>query len=499
MDSNIIFKPIPNSTQEFAIDTRANETLLCGTRGGGKTIAQIMAFAKYIGAGYGEFWRGVIVDKSYKGLDDVLAKTQRYFPSLGGKWKGSKDMYMWVFPTGESLLFRSVKDIAEANTKIKGQEFPFIGINELTNYPTDEVYRALLACNRSGFIPSEHKKVSVTGREYYLPPIPLIVFPTTNPDGAGRNWVKAKFIDVAPYGKVIRNSYDIKNEDGTTEKIERSQVAIFSSFKENPYIAKEYEAILRSETNPVRRKAWLEGSWDIVGGTALGEVWDTNKCVIPRFKIPSGWYIDRSFDWGSSHPYSICWWAEANGEEVEITTQNGKKITFCPPRGSLIQFYEDYGTEKIGTNKGVKRSASEIAQRIVEIETSLVEKGYIQDYAQAGSADNQIWNGTNNDYESIGAIMERYGVTWERSNKGAGSRANGLALLQNMLGATKYDKEEPRIYFMDNCVASINTLPLLELDHKGDVDTNCEDHVYDAVRYRITHRREIGTVTGFSY
>jgi hypothetical protein len=34
-----------------------------------------------------------------------------------------------------------------------------------------------------------------------LPPIPLEVFSTTNPYGPGHNWVKAKFIDVAPVGE----------------------------------------------------------------------------------------------------------------------------------------------------------------------------------------------------------------------------------------------------------------------------------------------------------
>ena len=48
-------------------------------------------------------------------------------------------------------------------------------------------------------------------------------------------------------------------------------------------------------------------------------------------------------------------------------------------------------------------------------------------------------------------------------------------------------KEGPAIYFMNNCKASIETLPPLprDDDNLDDVDSDAEDHIYDAVRYRV--------------
>lgn len=486
---NVVFKPIPNSSQQFAIDTRCHETLYCGTRGGGKSITQLMAFAKYCSIGYGRFWRGVIFDKQYKNLDDLISKSHQVFGQLPNCKFNKKDT-KWVWNTGEELLFRQLER-DEDYWNYHGHEYPFIGWNELTKYATSYLYETMKSCNRSGFEPAEHPQIDAKGHIYYLPPIPLMVFSTTNPNGAGSNWVRRKFIDVAPYGQIVTNTSELFNpKTQRVEKVQRTQVAIFSSFTENPYLDPSYIASLTNHPDENVRKAWALGSWDITSGGAIGDLWDRSIHVIPRFEIPSSWYIDRTFDWGSSHPFAVCWWAETNGEEVEILMPDGSKRIFAPPAGSLVQFYEWYGTEEIGTNKGLQMPASEIAKGIVQIEDNLVRNGYITRYPNAGAADNQIWNRTNSDNDSIAIVMSNHYVEWERSDKSAGSRKNGLELLRNRLYNAKVNNEEPHIYFMDNCVASIATLPVLPRDEKNidDVDTKSEDHVYDAVRYRCLDR-----------
>jgi len=80
-----------------------------GTRGPGKTDAQLMAFRKHVGRGYGRFWRGVIFDREYKNLDDLISKSLRWFPQLDGpkpKFLSSTSDLKWVWETGEELLFR---------------------------------------------------------------------------------------------------------------------------------------------------------------------------------------------------------------------------------------------------------------------------------------------------------------------------------------------------------------------------------------------------------
>ena len=280
-------------------------------------------------------------------------------------------------------------------------------------------------------------------------------------------------------------------------KIRRSQVAIFSSYIENPYLDPKYIASLVNHPDPNARAAWALGSWDIVAGGMFGDIWKREVHILPRFAIPKSWYVSRTFDWGSSHPFSVGWWAQATGEEVDILLDTGQWTTFCPPAGSLIQIYEYYGTNEIGTNKGLQLGARQIAKDIVAIERALFESGWVEGKIHAGAADNQIWNKINDDTPSIADIMESESVRWTRSNKTAGSRINGCQIMRDMLTDTK-DKntEAPHIYFMSNCVASISTLPILPRDDKklDDVDTTAEDHAWDMVRYRLLQGVDDGSI-----
>jgi len=442
-----------------------------------------MFFRKFVGLGYGAFWRGVIFDRAYKNLDDLIAKSQRWFPKFndGAKFLASKSDYRWVWPTGEELLFRQIRKASDY-WNYHGQEFPFIGWNELSKYPTPDLYETMMSCNRSSFLPREHSPLDRDGKPDILPPMPLVVFSTTNPYGAGHNWVKTRFIDVAEPGQIVRTTVEVFNpQTQQREPVTKTQVRIFGSYKENRYLSPEYVAELESIREENKRRAWLWGDWDIVAGGALDDLWGPHL-VLPRFKVPSTWRLDRSFDWGSTHPFSVGWWAEANGEAA--TLPDGSN--FCPPPGTLIRIHEWYGAEKIGLNKGLRLSAKNVAEGIKEREAKLLEQGWISTRVKAGPADNQISNVNESDVESIRKKMADAGVDWIESDKRPGSRTNGLQLIRDRLEASK-SGEDPGIYFMDHCRAAISTLPVLprDEDNEDDVDTDAEDHAYDDVRYRV--------------
>jgi hypothetical protein len=492
--STIVWEPIPNSSQALALDTRCKHTLYTGARGPGKTDIQLMRFRRRVGLGYGAFWRGIILDREYKHLDDLVAKSKRWFPRFedGAKFLEAAKDYKWVWPTGEELLFRSIKKLEEYDN-YHGHEYPFIGWNELTKYPSPAIYDAMVSTNRSSFTPEKDSptRISLTGKflgyntpdGQMLPKIPLEVFSTCNPWGPGHGWVKSRFITVAPYGKVVRRSMNLFNpQTQRNEDIEITQVAIFGSYRENIYLAPEYVAELESITDENKRQAWLHGNWDIVAGGALDDVWKSKVHIVPRFKIPKTWYVDRSFDWGSSHPFSVGWWAEANGEEA--TLPDGS--TFCPPAGTLIQIYEWYGCTAGKHNEGLRLSAATIAKQIKEIDTMLYTEGWIPESPWPGPADNQIRDVREIEVDTIEKKMEDEGVRWTHSDKSPGSRINGLQLMRDRLSAS-IAKERPGLYFMQNCKASIDILPTLprDEDKPDDVDTESEDHVYDMTRYRV--------------
>ena len=497
----IVWEPIPNTSQELALDTRCHHTLYHGARGPGKTITQLMRFRARVGKGYGAFWRGVIFDREFKNLADLVAQSKRFFLQFddGAKFLSSASEYKWVWPTGEELLFRHAKKPAEYDN-FHGHEYPFLGWNELTKYPTSELYDKMMSTNRSSFDPVRDTPKAMghnggptlddEGAQLYdtidglpLPKIPLEVFSTCNPNGPGHTWVKMRFISPAKNGQVVRTEVPVFNpQTQQDDVVVKTQVAIFGSYRENIYLPPEYVAELELITDPNLRAAWLYGSWDVNAGGAFDDLWDSKVHVLPRFKIPKEWRVDRAFDWGSSRPFSVGWFAEANGEDVLLPTGE----TFCPCRGSLIQVYEWYGSKELGTNLGTKLSAPDIADGIKEIEINMMAAGYIPSKPYPGPADNQIAGVTQSDEDTIEIKMSDRGIYWTKSNKAKGSRKNGFELLRNRLeAATK--GEGAAIYFMTNCLASITLIPTLPRDEKDldDVDTDAEDHCYDMVRYRV--------------
>lgn len=488
---SVVWEPIPGSSQELAVDTRCHHTLYHGTRGPGKTITQLMRFRRRVGLGYGSYWRGIIFDREYKNLSDLVAQSKRFFLAFGdgAKFLESASEYKWVWPTGEELLFRHVKKLSDYDG-FHGHEYPFIGWNELTKHPTGELYDKLMSTNRSSFMPDRDTPRKENGKfdtpnGLMLPEIPLEVFSTTNPSGPGHNWVKRRFISVAKNGEVVRRTVRVFNPKTQQEEdVTKTQVAIFGSYRENIYLSPEYiaELDLLTSSDHNLKQAWLYGNWDVTAGGALDDLWNSKIHIKDRFVIPSGWRVDRSFDWGSSHPFSVGWWAEANGEEA--TLLDGSK--FCPQPGSLIQIFEWYGTEEIGTNKGLKLSAPDIASGIIEREIELMQRGWITQQPWPGPADNQIRDVRETDVDTIEYKMSKKGVRWTESDKSPGSRRNGLQLIRDRLQAAATG-EGPALYFMRHCVGSIETLPSLPRDDKkiDDIDTDSEDHPYDMTRYRV--------------
>lgn len=489
----VVWSPLPGS-QELVMACPCNEILYEGTRGPGKTDTQLMKFRRYVGLGYGRHWRGVIFDREYKNLDDLVSKSLRWFPEFGdgAKWISSGAGYKWVWPTGEELLFRQIKKLTDY-WKYHGQEFPFIGWNELSKYPTPDLYDMLKSCNRSSFLPGEHPiYLDGDSTPVFLPEIPLIVFATTNPYGAGHTWVKQRFIDVAAPGEVIYRKVRVFNpRTQQREDVIKTQVRIFGSYKENRYLSPEYVAELESMTDQNKRRAWLWGDWDIVAGGAFDDLWDEKVHKVRRFKVPAGWRLDRSFDWGSTHPFSVGWWAEADG--TEATMPDGSK--WCPPKGSLIRIHEWYGTEVWGSNKGVRKSAKEIAVTIKAKEAELLQHGWISGKVYPGPADNQIGDRREKDVLSIKTKMAAAGVVWTDSDKSPGSRKNGLQLVRDLLEAAKTG-EGPGLFFMEHCKAALGTLPILprDEDDPDDVDTHAEDHAYDDIRYRCLAKKRVAVV-----
>lgn len=349
----------------------------------------------------------------------------------------------------------------------QGAEIHVLLMDELTHF-TETMYRFLRNRVRLGAlkIPKD-----------FFRPLPLI-FCGSNPGGIGHNWVKRTFVTAAPPMHMVKQP---KREGGMIRQYIPAKMSDNPTLMEND---PDYGDRLEGLGDPALVAAMKEGDWDIVAGGALDDVW-SNKSVIPRMKVPKGWTIERSMDWGSTHPFSIGWWAISNGAPL-VDEKTGEEYHL--PNGSLIRIAEWYGCKENEANTGLKLSAGEVADGILEIEENLLIGGWIHDKPWPGPADGQIYAVKERDVETIAKKMEDKGVHWVRADKSQGSRINGLELFRQRLKNVKMDNyEEPGIYFMENCTAAINTLPVIPRDKNNseDVDTHSEDHVYDDCRYMV--------------
>jgi len=456
-----VWAPLPGSQYQF-LQCPVQEALLAGNRGPGKTMALLMDFAREVGKGYGSKWRGILFRRHFGDLDDVVRKIEDTFPTIFGpgfRFLKSKSEYAAVWETGETLLLRHLADASEYE-EYHGHEYPWMGFEELTQWPTDDAFTLMLSCNRP------------TG-----PGIPCRVRATTNPSGPGHRWVKKRYNLPHGFGKIIRNPGEIP------------RVAINSHLKENFILlhsSPNYaDTIRQAAKSPAKIEAWLNGSWDITSGGMFDDLWEPPIHIVPNFgskRIPRGWTVTRSYDHGQSHPFANLWWLESNGESITV---EGRQIGGV--RGDLILFQEWYGAK--GDNEGIRMSATNIAGGILEREDDMGLRGRVS----PGPADNQIWTKDARGTQRAPIDdMEEKGLHWVRADQSPGSIKRGLELIRESIEGSIPEKDgtrtRPGIFVCGRCAHWIDLVPTAprDTDDPDALPKGYEDHLADATRYRLT-------------
>ena len=476
----IVWAPQEGSQTEF-MECPLFEVLFHGTRGPGKTDALLMSFAQHVGKGYGRSWRGIIFRQTYPQLADVQAKSEKWFRQIFPNAQFNRSKMQWEWSTGEMLVLRHMGR-PEDYWNYHGHEYPFIGFEELTNWPTDECFRSMFACCRSS-----------------NPNAPRMVRATTNPYGVGHNWVKARYHLHGQWWKtvVILDGVDNKGRE------EPSRCAIHGHIDENKILTnadpKYKQTITAAATNDSMAAAWLNGSWDQIAGGMFDDVWDQQRNVVPEFIIPENWRIDRAFDWGSSRPFSVGWWAQSDGSDVKLKT--GQWVSTVP--GDLFRVREWYGWTG-RPNDGKRMLAIDISKGIVERELMWGWRTQQSCRVKAGPADSSIFTVENGvciaqdmgqPVRLDGTVYK--GVNWLSADKRPGSRKLGWEMMRKMIRNAQPNpygpRELPGLFVVEReCQQFLRTVLSLPRDEKDldDVDTDSEDHIGDETRYRV---RFVGT------
>ena len=391
---------------------------------------------------HGENVSGILFRRTYPELEDLQNKAHKIFPYLKAIWR--VQARQWIFPSGASLKMRYLSNEDTANNYI-GHEYTWMGFDQLDLWPKQNTVDKLKANLRNPY------------------GIPSRMVATGNPGGVVHNWIKERYIDPAKPRTLITT------ENGSTRcfipaKVTDNKILLDADPK---YIDR-----LKESGPEWLVRAWLDGDWDIVAGGMFDDVWKRDVHVLEPFEIPNHWRVDRSFDWGSSAPFSVQWWAESDGTPIS----DGRVW----PRGTLFHIAEWYGCNGI-PNEGIKMLASEIARGILDTERNMKMR------VLTGCADPAIFTSQNG--VSISDDMARIGVRWDRADN---TRKVGWEKMRRMLKASLAEKMEERgLFVFSTCRHFIRTIPSLPRDPRDldDLDTTSEDHIADACRYRIMQVR----------
>jgi hypothetical protein len=449
--------------QFFASDTL--QVIATGDRGGGKTTLLLADFARDIGKGWGADWRGILFRQSYPQLDDAIVKSQALYHRAFPAARYNRSTHTWTWPGGEELLLRYIER-PDDYWNYHGWQVPWLGFDELTTWPDLQCFDLVKSICRSA-----------------RPGIPRRIRGSANPWGAGHNAVKIRFIDPdtgsqwedrPPKGD-LAEKLGIEIKPLPTRRIRVMLADNRPLLDADP----DYQSrIAASAQSDGQLRAWLKEDWDVVAGGMFDDVWQRTRHVVAPFAIPPGWRLDRAFDWGSSKPYAVGWWAESDG--TEATLADGSKQVY--PRGTLFLIAERYGWTG-EPNQGTRELATDVARKIVE--TERVSPLLSGRRVEHGPADPSIY--AVQDGRSIAAEMETCGVKWTRADAGPGSRINGWELMRGRLKASLASPmESPGLFVFESCSQFLRTVPTLPRDGRkpDDVDTDAEDHMGDMSRYR---------------
>lgn len=437
---SVVFKPNPGPQTEF-LSASEREVLYGGSAGGGKSYAML---ADPLHGLNDPNFSGLLVRHTTEELRELIQKSQELYPRAipGIKWSERKSQ--WISPRG-GRLWMSYLDKDMDVTRYQGQAFNWIGFDELTQWPSPFAWDYMRGRLRSA-----------SSME-----LGLYMRATTNPGGSGHSWVKKMFIDPAPYNKPfwatnIETGEEIKYPAGHSKAGQSlfKRRFIPASLFDNPYLAEsgDYEAMLLSLPEHLRKQL-LEGNWDVNEGAAFPE-WNRAIHIVEPFKIPSNWTKFRACDYGYGSYTGVVWIAVSPSEQLVV--------------------YRELYCSKV--------TATDLADMVLEAEA---EDGTIR----YGVLDSSLWHKRGDTGPSLAEQMNMKGCRWRPSDRSRGSRVAGKNEMHRRLQVDEYT-EEPRMVFFSTCTNTIAQLPSIPLDKRNpeDVDTNAEDHLYDALRYGIMTR-----------
>lgn len=468
MANEITWKPFQRQADFLELPDTIKEALYGGAAGGGKSEALlnlplVRQFHQH------PRFKGILFRRTYPELEQELivrSQSQGLYAGCGARYNQEKKR--WTFPNGSIIQFGHLEYDSDVR-KYDSAEYPYIGFDELTSF-TEYQYLYLFSRNRSS-----------------SPALPSIIRSGTNPGNIGHGWVRARFIEPAPYGKIMLD-----------ERTKLKRIFIQSKVQDNPHIMKNDPGYIQTLMGMAEkdRRAKLDGDW----WTFSGQVFDDYReepfadepanaqHVIDPFEIPSWWPRFLAIDWGYAAMTYAVWGALSPEGRLYIYKEYGVKQT------KISQWATEIG----------KLSNNENFVDCVMCQSAWQQRGDDLNIAEQFTKYSGLRPRLADNARVSGKLLLQEYFRWrekptrklptgeEYSNETAAQILRTRGLEAYKLYVTSFEPEEPelnlpKIQIFRPCTILRKTIPLCvyDDDKKEDVSEFEGDDPYDAFRYLV--------------
>lgn len=272
---------------------------------------------------------------------------------------------------------------------------------------------------------------------------------TGNPGGIGHGWLKRLFVERR------FNERENPQDYSFIQALVDDNAALMDN--DPGYVER-----LESEPNEALRKAYRYGDWDIFAGQFFSEI-RREVHFIKHFIPPIHWNRFGAYDYGYNHPATFGWFAVDEDGNVYLYRELSKAQTRIDQFCEQLNEYAD----------------TKSLDKIVAGLDCWATKGVMKE----------------NDPPTIAEEFLNHGLYLTKATV---DRIQGASQVRQYLAWQGRPNNKPKLYIMDNCPLTFDTLArmLTDPDRPEDVlkvdavegDPNTGDDCYDMLRYGLMSR-----------